>query len=180
VSVLRGWSAPDRGQERLRREFLALLATGPTAVLPDGPGPHLTASALVVDPVRGKVLLCLHGRIGKWLQMGGHVEPTDATLRGAALREATEESGIAGLVISDAPIGLDVHPVRCRHGESSHWDVRYAVLAPSGAVESCSAESRALDWFDPDALPQPLGDATDSLVAPALAWARFAVAGADG
>ena len=32
-----------------------------------------------------------------WLQMGGHCEPGDTTLADAALREAAEESGIAGL-----------------------------------------------------------------------------------
>ena len=103
---------------------------------------------------------------------GGHCEPGDTTLAGAALREATEESGIAGLRISEAPIGLDVHHVQCSGGASLHYDVRYAALAPAGAVEMVSAESRALGWFAPDALPEPLADATDNLVGPALAWAK--------
>jgi 8-oxo-dGTP pyrophosphatase MutT (NUDIX family) len=156
----------------LRQRFLDLLATGPESVLPHAAGPHLTASALVVDPERGKVLLCLHGRVHKWVQMGGHCEPGDPTLAAAALREAREESGIAGLRVSAAPIGLDVHPVRCRYGPSEHFDVRYAVLAPPGARETCSAESTALGWFAPDALPTPLAHATEPLVAPALEWAR--------
>jgi 8-oxo-dGTP pyrophosphatase MutT (NUDIX family) len=172
TTVLSGWSAPDARQEELRQRFLALLGTGPGAVHPDRPGPHLTASALVVDAAAGRVLLCLHGRFNRWVQLGGHCEPGDATLAGAALREATEESGIAGLVVGAAPIGLDVHPVRCRYGESAHFDVRYAALAPPGAVEVCSTESRALGWFAPDMLPAPLAPATEPLVAPALAWGR--------
>jgi len=171
AAVLTGWSAPDEQQEALRRHFLTLLDTGPGAVLPDGPGSHFTASTLVVDPAGGRVLLCLHRRFRRWVQLGGHLEPGDATLAGAALREAAEESGIDGLVLSPAPIGLHIHPVRCRHGESAHFDVRYAALAPPGAVERCSAESAALRWFARDALPDPLGDATEPLVAPALAWA---------
>lgn len=158
----------------LRQRFLDLLVTGAQSVLPDAAGPHLTASALIVDPARGKVLLCLHGRIRKWVQMGGHCEPGDPTLAAAALREAREESGIEGLTVSATPIGLDTHPVRCRYGPSEHFDVRYAVLAPPGADETCSAESAALGWFAPDDLPAPLATATEQLVAPALTWATAA------
>ena len=154
-----------------RQRFLDLLATGPRSVLPHAGGPHITASALMVDPQRGQVLLCLHGRIGKWVQMGGHCEPEDATLSAAALREVREESGIEALAISADPIDLDVHPVRCKYGPSEHYDVRYAVLAPPGAIEVCSSESKALGWFAPDDLPAPLAHATEPLVAPALEWA---------
>lgn len=154
--------------------FRDLLATGPRSVLPTAAGPHLTASALVVDPTRDLILLCLHGRIGRWVQLGGHCEPGDDTLAAAALREAREESGIDGLVIGPEPIGLDMHPVRCRFGPSAHYDVRYAVLAPPGAEPVCSAESKDLAWFAPDALPSPLADGVVPLIGPALAWARGA------
>ena len=42
------------------------------------------------------MLLTLHRKVGRWLQLGGHCEPADTTLAGAALREATEESGLPG------------------------------------------------------------------------------------
>lgn len=152
--------------------FADLLATGPESVLPTAAGPHLTASALVVDPAAGRILLCLHGRVGAWMQMGGHCEPDDPTLGAAALREAHEESGIDGLVISPTPIGLDVHPVTCRFGPSVHHDVRYAVLAPAGSTPVISPESKDLAWFTPDNLPSPLADGVVPLIAPAMAWAR--------
>ena len=102
--------------------------------MPDHPGAHITASALVVNAGLDRVLLCLHGRMQRWVQLGGHCEPEDATVAGAALREATEESGIVGLRIHPVPIDLDVHPVPCRYGPSLHYDVRFAALAPAGAV----------------------------------------------
>jgi 8-oxo-dGTP pyrophosphatase MutT (NUDIX family) len=159
--------------------FVRFLTEHPDATRREHRGAHLTASALVVDATAGRVLLCLHRRVGKWLQLGGHIEDGDLTLAGAAFREATEESGIDGLLISAEPIGLDVHAVRCSGGDSLHWDVRYAALAPPGAVERVSAESSALGWFTPDALPDPLGDAVESLIEPALAWARGRLAGAE-
>jgi 8-oxo-dGTP pyrophosphatase MutT (NUDIX family) len=168
VRVLSGRSA-----EPLRQRFLDLLADGERSVLPTAAGPHLTASALIVDPVRRRVLLCLHRRLDMWAQTGGHCEPGDVSLAASALREATEESGIAGLTVSAEPIGLDVHPVRCRYGPSEHFDVRYAVLAAPDAVETCSAESKALGWFAPHALPSPLAGAVEPLVRPALAWAEL-------
>jgi 8-oxo-dGTP pyrophosphatase MutT (NUDIX family) len=49
----------------------------------------ITASTLVVDDAAQKVLLTLHPRFGRWLQLGGHCEDTDVGIRAAALREAT-------------------------------------------------------------------------------------------
>jgi 8-oxo-dGTP pyrophosphatase MutT (NUDIX family) len=71
---------------------------------------HLTASALIVHPDLNRVLLCLHGRINRWVQVGGHCEPQDKTLLEAALREAREESGIDDLLAHPTPIDLDIHP----------------------------------------------------------------------
>jgi 8-oxo-dGTP pyrophosphatase MutT (NUDIX family) len=156
----------------VRERFLELLGTGPETLWREHPGAHLTASALVVDAAGERVLLCLHGRIGRWVQLGGHCEPGDRTVAGAARREATEESGIAGLALDPVPIHLDVHPVVCSGGPSLHYDVRFAAVAPPGAVESVSAESAAIGWFAPDELPEPLAHAVLPLVEPALAHAR--------
>jgi 8-oxo-dGTP pyrophosphatase MutT (NUDIX family) len=162
-------------QAAVRTRFLDLLATQPGACRPDNPGAHLTASALVVDAALDRVLLCLHGRMGRWVQLGGHCEPHDATVADAALREATEESGIEGLRIHPVPIDLDIHPVTCRYGPSLHYDVRFAVLAPPDASPQVSEESADLAWFAPNALPSPLAHATERLVVPALAAAHTMV-----
>ena len=70
------------------------------------------------------------------------------------------------------PIDIDIHPVICDGGPSYHYDVRFAALAPPGAVERVSAESRALGWFTTKTLPEPLASATGRLVAPAFAAAK--------
>jgi 8-oxo-dGTP pyrophosphatase MutT (NUDIX family) len=173
VRLVEAWSPPTPVAAAIRSRFLELLATQPRATSRTNPGAHLTASALVVNADLDRVLLCLHGRVGRWLQLGGHCEEGDVSLAEAALREAAEESGIAGLRVHAEPIDLDVHPVICSEGPSHHFDVRFVAIAPPGAVETVSAESHALGWFTPDRLPSPLGTATERLMAPALATARL-------
>ncbi|MGW0966149.1 NUDIX hydrolase [Streptomyces sp. NPDC002516] len=142
VLVLKG----HEGQEELRQVYLDHLSEHPDGMWKACHAGHLTASALVVDPSRGRVLLTLHRKLRMWLQMGGHCEPGDATLAEAALREATEESGVEGLtLLPGGPVTLDRHaiPAPC------HWhlDVQYAALAPAEAVEAISDESLDLRWF---------------------------------
>ncbi|MER6633347.1 NUDIX hydrolase [Streptomyces sp. NPDC000987] len=142
VLVLKGYE----GQEELRQAYLDHLAAHSDGVWKACTAGHVTASALVVDPSRGRVLLTLHRKLRMWLQTGGHCEPADTSLEAAALREATEESGIAGLTpLPGGPVRLDRHPIPppCH----CHYDVQYAVLAPADARHTVSEESLDVRWF---------------------------------
>jgi ADP-ribose pyrophosphatase YjhB (NUDIX family) len=140
VLVLKGYE----DQEELRQTYLDHLAAHPDGMWKACGEGHITASALVIDPSRGQVLLTLHKKLRMWLQMGGHCEPVDGTLAAAALREGTEESGIDGLtLLPGGPVRLDRHRTPC----AWHLDVQYAALAPAGAVEAISDESLDLRWF---------------------------------
>src|ERR1700753_3188702 len=55
---------------------------------------HITASALIVHPATGRVLLRWHQRQQAWLQVGGHGDPGESDPLGIALREAREESAL--------------------------------------------------------------------------------------
>lgn len=109
---------------------------------------HLTASALVLDHERKRVLLTFHRKLGCWLQLGGHCDG-DANLVRVALREAIEESGIPDLVIDPRPVDLDIHPIPARPDEPAHvhLDTRFLVYAPQGAQIAISEESLDLRWF---------------------------------
>jgi 8-oxo-dGTP pyrophosphatase MutT (NUDIX family) len=155
AAELAAWEPADEAQRALKFGFLAFLDARPDDACAREcvPG-HLTASALVLDATGERTLLTLHKRFHRWVQLGGHCEPGDGSLRAAALREATEESGVAGLEISAEPLHLDVHPVLCSLGvPSRHLDVRYLVHAPVGAEPRISDESADLRWWPVDALP---------------------------
>lgn len=54
---------------------------------------HFTASMLVVNPEKTKVLLMFHKKLQRWLQFGGHSDDSPDVLS-TAIREFHEESGI--------------------------------------------------------------------------------------
>ena len=154
VDVLSAWHPEDPAQDSVRHAVLAFLDARADACLRECVPGHITASALVLDHDATHALLTLHPRVGRWLQLGGHCEPSDDTLVAAALREATEESGIDGLTIAPAPAALHVQPVTCSLGvPTRHLDVQFVVRAPAGAQIVVSDESLDLKWWPLAELP---------------------------
>jgi 8-oxo-dGTP pyrophosphatase MutT (NUDIX family) len=119
---------------------------------------HLTGSALTVSESGGRVLLLHHRKLQRWLQPGGHADPGETGGEQVALREALEETGIAGLALharAPRPLDVDVHDIPARPGEPAHQhlDLRYLVLAPeAAALTRAEEEASALRWFGWDEL----------------------------
>lgn len=154
AAVLRKWRPASHSQEAIRQAFLGFLAARKDACQRSCAAGHITASAVLLDPAGERTLLTLHPRVGRWVQLGGHCEDSDTTLAGAALREATEESGMEGLRIDPEPIHLDVHPVTCSLGvPTRHFDVRFIVHASADPQPHPGAESVDLRWWPVNALP---------------------------
>lgn len=163
VRVLEGWRAPDAGQEELRLHYLRHLAEHADGMWRSCRPEHVTASALVVDARCQNALLTLHKTVGRWLQLGGHCEPDDTTLGGAALREASEESGLAGLTVSSEPLQLSRHLLQAGGCAGAyHLDVQFLVTSTTTEYV-VSDESEDLAWFPLDALPADIDTSVRSL-----------------
>ena len=112
---------------------------------------HITASAFVLSPDRANVVLLHHAKLNRWLQPGGHVEPSDASVAAAAAREVLEETGLnvgaADELENSPPFDLDIHPIPARPDSPTHhhFDVRFLWVAKTSQLR-LSDESSALDW----------------------------------
>jgi 8-oxo-dGTP pyrophosphatase MutT (NUDIX family) len=117
--------APASPRELAARDrFLAELGRL-SAPCDEHAGPtHVTASGIVVG--RRGTVLHRHKRLGIWMQPGGHIDAGETPAE-AALREATEELGLAVEHPARGPllIHLDVH--QAAHGHT-HLDLRYLLL----------------------------------------------------
>lgn len=114
---------------------------------------HVTASALIVHPVSGRVLLRWHQRQQAWLQVGGHADPGESDPLAIALREAGEETGLTDLL--PWPDGQIRHvvivgvPASSREPAHEHADVRFAFA--TGTPDAVRAENpdAPLRWLSP-------------------------------
>ncbi len=120
---------------------------------------HFTATVYIFH--ENKVLLHRHGKLGKWLPPGGHLELNE-TPPEAARREAKEETGLDIIFLKqenlwiDAPNGtsfprpflclLENIPAHRDQPAHQHMDMIY-IARPSGPIPPDSALA-PFRWFD--------------------------------
>ncbi len=170
LAHLTAFRPPDAVQAQHRQRTLDFLTTHPRAVDGTYPPGHVTATGLVLSADRREVLLTLHARIGRWLELGGHLEEHDAGLADAALREAEEEGGIDGLTIAPDLFAVVIHEnLPCRRAPGTdHYDLYFRLFAPPRSRPVISDESLDLAFFDVTRLPDPLGDGVADMVRQAV------------
>ena len=114
---------------------------------------HLTASALIVHPPTGRMLLRWHQRQQAWLQVGGHGDPGECDPLAIAAREAAEETGLADLVPwPDAQLRhvavVDV-PARGAEPAHQHADLRFVLATADPDAARPENPDAPLRWLSP-------------------------------
>ncbi len=154
LAQLRDFASRHPEEVPLVDRFVALASDGRDALVRTHRPGHFTASAVVLSPDSERVLLTHHRKLDIWIQLGGHADG-NADLLDAALREASEESGLSEIELASPRIAdLDIHGIP-EHGSESahdHYDVRFAFTADPGQKLVVSDESHDLAWVMIDAL----------------------------
>ena len=104
---------------------------------------HITASAVIVHPDSGRLLLRWHRRQQAWLQVGGHGDPGETSPLAIALREAREETGLADLAPWPGPElrHVVIVPVPAGGAEPAHEHADLRFVLATGAPEAARPES---------------------------------------
>jgi 8-oxo-dGTP pyrophosphatase MutT (NUDIX family) len=160
VDVIASTPAED-AEQRYRVVAWSALAADRALLTREAEPAHFTASALPLSPDGRRICLVLHRRIGLWVQPGGHLEPEDRSVAGAAARELAEETGLTGEV-APVPVALSRHRSPCGKGDW-HLDVQMLAVVAEAAT-TVSDESLDVSWFDVEALPEERAPGVSELV----------------
>jgi 8-oxo-dGTP pyrophosphatase MutT (NUDIX family) len=152
AGLLREYRAAGQA-ERADLDRCVALADGPRDPWSRALPLHLTASALVVHPAGGSVLLRWHQRQQAWLQIGGHADPGEQDALAIALREGAEETGLADLVPwpDAALLQVVIVNVPAGKGEPAHEHADLRFLLATDKPDNAQAEHHdaPLRWLIP-------------------------------
>lgn len=138
--------ASETGRQVL--DFMSRTSAPCSRKTPEG---HITCSAFVVNQDFNKAALIEHAQLQRWLQPGGHMEPGEYPAE-AAVREATEETGLSGVqLMAPGLIDVDIHTIPENPGkgepEHSHYDLRYLCVAINEEMAPDMSETNGAAWL---------------------------------
>ena len=150
AELLRAYEPRTEQEARDLARIRHVLATEPDPWSRETPL-HLTASALIVHPATGRVLLRWHQRQQAWLQVGGHGDPGEDDPVAIARREAAEETGLGDLVPwpDTALRHAVIVPVPAGQGEpaNEHADLRFVLATGSQQAVRAETTDAPLRWL---------------------------------
>jgi len=157
IKKLARYTPSDTTEKFYKQKMLTFLAAHPNCferTLEEG---HFTGSAWLENKDGSEVLLMLHTKLDRWMQLGGHCDG-DSDILAVALKEAQEESGIMNIepVMTDI-FDIDVHliPASNKHVAHYHYDVRFLLRVTSNENFVQNSESKELRWIGKNASELP-------------------------
>ncbi|MDQ0994750.1 NUDIX domain-containing protein [Streptomyces sp. V3I7] len=164
VGAIEPWDDLERTHQKTATQWIASGAPLHRVRKPDLPAMHLVSYFVILDDMRGQLLLVAHRKAGLWLPAGGHVEPGEEPWA-TVVRECREELGIeavASPITGEHPLFLTVTRTR---GQGTHTDVSlwYLLNADADTITSYDqGEFDAIRWLtveqvleEPDELLDP-------------------------
>ena len=145
----------DAREESEKREILSLMEReGDRLLLRECSYAHMTASSVIVNRNRTKMLMAFHKIYQSWAWTGGHADG-DGDFEAVARREAQEETGIQNLKkLGAGAASLEVLPVWAhqKHGQmvASHLHLNISYLFEADdtlPLRIAEDENSAVGWI---------------------------------
>lgn len=145
----------DAREESEKREILTLMEReGDRLLLRECSYAHMTASSVIVNRNRTKMLMAFHKIYQSWAWTGGHADG-DGDFEAVARREAQEETGIQNLKkLGTGAASLEVLPVWAhqKHGQmvASHLHLNISYLFEADdtlPLRIAEDENSAVGWI---------------------------------
>lgn len=154
LDMLSQYQGIDNEEESMRQRMLSFVKEHENCFDRELAIGHITGSAWIVNPSMTKTLMLHHAKLNRWLQPGGHSDGDPNTVN-VALREASEESGVAKEDIILAKPGIfdvDIHtiPGNKKEAEHEHFDVRFLLEIDDSIPLVSNDESHEVRWLDLD------------------------------
>lgn len=160
MEELKNYKSKSMQETADREMILRYMETFPDTILTRKNGfAHMTASSMIFNRERDKVLMIYHNIYRSWSWTGGHADGEDEMLP-VAKREAMEETGIKNLRVlfedsAEGPLSaVDVLPVwgHVKRGQyvSSHLHLNYSYLFEADERETLrikADENSQVGWI---------------------------------
>ena len=163
----------DAREESEKREILTLMEReGDRLLLRECSYAHMTASSVIVNRNRTKMLMAFHKIYQSWAWTGGHADG-DGDFEAVARREAQEETGIQNLKkLGAGAASLEVLPVWAhqKHGQmvASHLHLNISYLFEADdtlPLRIAEDENSAVGWIPLAELPEKISP-SDAMMIP--------------
>lgn len=150
LALLEGYQPGSEAEAADLAQLRGLAAASPDPWQRSAPL-HATASAVIVHPASGSVLLRWHPRQQAWLQVGGHGDPGETDPLAIAQREAAEETGLTDLEPwPDAALRhlvIVTVPASASEPAHEHADLRFVLATQDPAAARAERPDAPLRWL---------------------------------